>query len=188
MKYLESGGNADLVRNLEVDALGVLITILTILGIPLVLGITFNTKFPKLTDKITVWMKRFSILAFASIMIIIFASNFDLFTKYIQYIFLIVLLHNAAALSVGFFSAKSMGLDKRDCKTIAIETGIQNSALALALLFNPSIFPQDQPLGGMAFIAAWWGVWHILSGLTIAGIWSGFSLKSNREAAVETVS
>ena len=57
-------------------------------------------------------------------------------------------------------------------RTITIETGIQNSGLALVLLFNPNVFPVDLHNGGMAFIAAWWGIWHILSGLTIAGIWS----------------
>jgi len=42
----------------------------------------------------------------------------------------------------------------------------------LALLFNPAVFPQDLAIGGMAFIAAWWGVWHIISGLTIASFWT----------------
>jgi BASS family bile acid:Na+ symporter len=63
-------------------------------------------------------------------------------------------------------------------RTITIETGIQNSGLALALLFNPKIFPVDLANGGMAFIAAWWGIWHILAGLTIAGIWSRWKPKN----------
>jgi bile acid:Na+ symporter, BASS family len=76
----------------------------------------------------------------------------------------------------GYYSAAAFGLSKKNRKTIAIETGIQNSGLALALLFNPLLFPVDLPIGGMAFIAAWWGVWHIVSGLTLAGYWSNFSL------------
>jgi bile acid:Na+ symporter, BASS family len=55
---------------------------------------------------------------------------------------------------------------------VTLETGIQNSGLALVLMFNPKIFPPELELGGMTVIAAWWGVWHIISGLTIAGIWS----------------
>jgi BASS family bile acid:Na+ symporter len=78
---------------------------------------------------------------------------------------------------MGFNFAKALKLEFKERKTIAIETGIQNSGLALALLFNPLIFPADVPLGGMAFIAAWWGIWHIIAGLTIAGIWTGFRLK-----------
>jgi BASS family bile acid:Na+ symporter len=45
-------------------------------------------------------------------------------------------------------------------------------------MFNPKIFPAHLDIGGMAFIAAWWGVWHIISGLIIATIWSRKSLKN----------
>ena len=179
--YLEFGAKtADnaLVQSLSVDAVDVLQTIVMILGIPLVLGIFVNLKFPRFTESVVQWIKRFSILVFITLIAIIFGSNFDLFLKYIKYIFLIVLVHNALALTMGFYTGRLFGLAQRESKTIAIETGIQNSGLALALLFNPDVFPQDLPIGGMAFIAAWWGVWHIISGLTIAGFWSGFSLKS----------
>jgi len=65
-----------------------------------------------------------------------------------------------------------MRLPQIDRRTIAIETGIQNSGLGLALIFNPKIFPPDMELGGMAIIAAWWGIWHIVSGLSLAWFWS----------------
>lgn len=186
MKFIAANGQESLVRNLHVDSIEVLQTMVLILGLPLVAGIMFNTKFPQITAKILTFLKVFSILAFIGILVVIFLSNFEIFTTYIQYIFLIVLAHNGLALAVGYFAGKAVKLDSRDCRTISIETGIQNTALAMALLFNPSIFPQDQPLGGMAFIAAWYGVWHIISGLTLAGIWSGFSLKpKTAEAEIE---
>jgi BASS family bile acid:Na+ symporter len=65
-----------------------------------------------------------------------------------------------------------MRLPRVDRRTISIETGIQNSGLALVLMFNPKIFPPELELGGMTIIAAWWGVWHIISGLAIAGLWA----------------
>jgi len=49
---------------------------------------------------------------------------------------------------------------------VSIETGIQNSGLGLILVFN--FFGG---LGGMAITAAWWGIWHILAGLTLATFW-----------------
>jgi len=64
-----------------------------------------------------------------------------------------------------------MGQTSINSRTIAIETGIQNSGLALALIFNPKIFPIELEIGGMAFIAAWWGIWHIISGVAIAYWW-----------------
>ena len=172
----EISSNA-MVRNLEIDGLNVLITILMVLGLPLIFGVLFNTKFPELTQKLVGVIKRLSILIFIAMVGIIFSKNIDYFLQYIIYIFFIVLVHNAMALATGYYTAKLAGLDLTDRRTISIETGIQNSGLAMVLLFNPAIFPKDLPIGGMAFIAAWWGVWHIIAGLSIASVWSEFSLK-----------
>ena len=177
MEYGTTAAASEMVRNLDIDVWEVLQTIVIILGIPLVLGILTHRKLPKLTKRTLIPIKRLSIFAFLAIIVIIFTKNFDLFLTYIQYIFFIVLIHNALALAMGYFFAKSTGLEHKTRKTVAIETGIQNSGLALALLFNPDLFPPTLAVGGMTFIAAWWGVWHIISGLTMAGIWSGFSLK-----------
>ena len=103
--------------------------------------------------------------------VIMFANNYDHFVKYIYWIFVVVLIHNALALSSGYGFAKLFRLNTINSRTIAIETGIQNSGLGLVLLFNPNIFPQDLALGGMMIVTAWWGIWHIISGLTISTIW-----------------
>ncbi|MBZ0244217.1 MAG: bile acid:sodium symporter family protein, partial [Bacteroidales bacterium] len=66
------------------------------------------------------------------------------------------------------------GLNRINRRTVAIETSIQNSGLALVLLFNPRIFPPEINMGGMAFIAAWWGIWHIIAGLSVAGFWAKY--------------
>jgi BASS family bile acid:Na+ symporter len=87
-------------------------------------------------------------------------------------VFIIVLIHNALALGAGFSIATIFRLPRVDRRTISLETGIQNSGLALVLMFNPKIFPPELELGGMTIIAAWWGVWHIISGLVISTIWS----------------
>ncbi|MEQ9187669.1 MAG: bile acid:sodium symporter family protein [Cryomorphaceae bacterium] len=178
MKVCVSDASTELVRSLNIDALEVLQTIAIILGIPLLLGVAFSHKFPLLTERILVAIKRLSIFAFIAIIVLIFTKNFDTFLTYIKFIFFIVLVHNALALLMGYNLARLFKLDHKTRKTVAIETGIQNSGLALALLFNPAIFPVELAVGGMTFIAAWWGVWHIISGLTVAGFWSGFSLKS----------
>ena len=61
----------------------------------------------------------------------------------------------------------------KDRRALTIETGIQNSGLGLVLLFNPAIFDPTiwSNNGGMVVITAWWGVWHIISGLTLAYSW-----------------
>jgi BASS family bile acid:Na+ symporter len=167
---------SDLVRPLEIPFMHVLQTIVILLGIPLTLGMLINHFFPGFTDKILIHVKRLSLLAFAAIIAVMFLKNWEYFVEYIRYIFVIVLIHNAVALSMGYGFASLFRRPFRDRKTISIETGIQNSGLALVLLFNPNIFPPELAIGGMAFIAAWWGLWHLLAGLTMGGIWSGFRL------------
>ena len=71
----------------------------------------------------------------------------------------------------GYLLPKLFKVNETDCRTISIETGIQNSGLGLALIFNPRIFPPELNLGGMAMVAAWWGIWHIIAGLAISIYW-----------------
>lgn len=71
------------------------------------------------------------------------------------------------ALTLGYLTAGIFRLPEIDRKTIAIETGIQNSGLGLVLIFN--FF---NGIGGMALVAAWWGIWHILSGMFLSWFWS----------------
>lgn len=172
-----SSKQGQLVQDLSIDLWEVLQTISVILALPLALGMLMRHFQPQFTQRILVGVKRFSLFLFIGIIVAIFSSNFELFLQYIAYIFLIVLVHNALAFAAGYNLARAFRLSIQDRRTVSIETGIQNSGLALALLFNPAVFPDDLALGGMAFIAAWWGVWHIVAGITLAGLWSGLRMR-----------
>jgi len=160
-----------LLRELTINPVEMLKTVLILLGIPIVLGMLTNSYLPKLTDKIKKPIKLFSLFFFMGMVVIMFVNNYDHFVKYIFWVFIVVLIHNAIALSSGYGFAKMFRLNTQNSRTIAIETGIQNSGLGLVLLFNPNIFPQDLALGGMMIVTAWWGIWHIISGITLATIW-----------------
>jgi BASS family bile acid:Na+ symporter len=161
-----------LLRPIEIDILDMFRTVVILLGIPVALGMFVSQKFPGLTARIQKPIRRLSILIFVAFVIMAFRNNYTYFIQYIGWIFLIVLVHNSTALTSGFWFARAFGLSRLDRRTISIETGIQNSGLGLVLLFNPKIFPPELQMGGMAFIAAWWGIWHILSGLGLASFWS----------------
>ena len=176
---LERSNATQLVRPLDIDFWQMFQTVFVILGIPLLLGLFINHKWPNLAQKIIGPLKKLSILAFLAIVAFAFAKNFHHFTLYVKYVFFLVLAHNALALTTGYSLARIFKLSYRDKKTISIETGIQNSGLALVLIFNPKIFPTSLELGGMAIIAAWWGIWHMVSGLTMAYFWSGTHKKFN---------
>ena len=162
-----------LVRPLEINASQMFQTVFIILGVPMLLGVFINSKFPRLTAKILKPIKRVSILIFMAVIILAFKNNFDHFITAIKFVFFIVLIHNAIALSVGYGLGALFKRPKADRRTLAIETGIQNSGLALILIFNPKIFPPEMELGGMAIVAAWWGIWHMISGFGLAAYWSG---------------
>ena len=161
------------VPTLMIPFLPMLGQILLLLGIPIVLGMLCSKYFPKMTQKITKPAQAISIILFMGMIVVSFSQNFTLFIENLFYVFLIVLIHNAFALSTGYFGGKLFKLPVRDVRSLTVEVGIQNSGLGLVLLFNPKIFPPEiwhGFYGGMLFITAWWGIWHIVSGLTISSL------------------
>ncbi len=170
--FYNAHGAQGLLRPLEIDKAQMFQTVFILLGIPVIIGLFISKKFPKLTEKIKKPINQGSLLFFVLMVIAMLSANFSQFTSYVHLVFFIVLLHNGLALATGYFFSRINKLSIIDQRTISIETGIQNSGLALALMFNPKIFPPEMELGGMAIIAAWWGIWHIISGLTIAWYWS----------------
>ncbi len=160
---------SNLVIPFEIDAWEMIKTVFILLGIPIIIGMWFAKQFPKFTVKILKPIKILSVIFFLGFVVAAFASNFEYFLKYIHLIALIVIAHNALGFLVGYSVPALFKLPRRDRRTIAIETGIQNSGLGLVLIFNPNLF---DGLGGMAFIAAAWGIWHIISGLSLAYFWS----------------
>ena len=170
-RFLLPVGDNPYLRSLEIDPFEVGRTVLLLLGVPLVLGMLVARFAPVQTARIEAPIRLTSILLFAAIVAVAFGKNLDAFVAHIVVLFPIVLLHNGVALATGWAWATGMKLERRERKTISVEVGIQNSGLALVLLLTPSIFPSEVPIGGMAAIAAWWGIWHIVSGLAIASWW-----------------
>ncbi|MFW6096236.1 MAG: bile acid:sodium symporter family protein [Bacteroidota bacterium] len=160
---------SDIIMPIVINPWDMLRTVVVLLGIPIIIGMSFAYKFPGLTNKIKRPIKLLSILIFAGFVIIAFANNYEYFIKYIHLIFLLVLAHNALALGTGFSISSLFKIPRWDRRSVTIETGIQNSGLALVLIFNPNLF---DGLGGMAFVAAWWGIWHIVAGMILGGLWS----------------
>lgn len=159
------------IPELSIPFLPMLYQILLLLGLPIVLGIVFAKYHPNATKKITKPAQVLSILLFIGMVLVSFSQNWQIFLDNIIYVFFIVLLHNACALATGFVGAKLAKLPQKDCRSLTVEIGIQNSGLGLVLLFNPVIFPPEiwhQHYGGMLLVTAWWGIWHIVSGLTVA--------------------
>lgn len=142
-------------------------TIVLLIVLPLMLGMAINALLPKVTRIIQKPVKVLSMSIFIGFVVVAIYGNYDNLVNYLHLVFFLVLIHNALALIMGYNFARLTGLNQRDSRTISIETGIQNSGLGLILIFN--FF---DGLGGMALIAAWWGVWHLISAFSLAMLWS----------------
>ena len=157
--------------------------IMLLLGLPIVAGMAFAHYFPNATKRLLKPSQILSIILFMGMVAVSFTkvvtslgdnegvAGMDIFLA-IVFAFVVVIAHNITALSTGYGGATLFRLPRIDRRSMTIEVGIQNSGLGLILLFNENIF--DPAIwsnnGGMVFITAIWGVWHIVSGLITANI------------------
>ena len=157
---------AALLKTIHLDVADVFQTISFVIILPLAVGILLNYSKPLLAEKLSKLMKKFSLLAFGAFIVAAFAGNTKVFIANLTTIMPLVIIHNAVALTGGFVFAKLWNLEFRDIKTITFETGVQNSGLGLILIFT--FF---NGLGGMAIVAATWGIWHLVTGGVLAFYW-----------------
>ena len=170
--YLHSAAVSAEIPTLVIPLWDVFKTIFILLGIPLALGVLTSRYLPKVAAILKKPLQWLSICIFVAMVVLSFGSNLDAFLKCIQYIFLVVLVHNLLALGIGFGVGTIGKVPYKDRRTLTIETGIQNSGLGLALMLGTSLFAGFPPHGGMLVITAWWGIWHIVSGLMVATIFN----------------
>ncbi|MCV6628381.1 MAG: bile acid:sodium symporter family protein [Flavobacteriaceae bacterium] len=161
------GPTQELLQQIRISPKDMFKAIVLLLGAPLVLGMLCNHFFENWSAKAAVYFKKISVLIFLCLVGIALVKNWEHFIGYILVVFWIVVAHNLLAFGLGFGLANTMRLSSSNIKTITIETGIQNSGLGLLLIF--SFF---KGLGGMALLAAFWGIWHIVSGLILASLWN----------------
>jgi BASS family bile acid:Na+ symporter len=154
-------------EQVRLDPIELLATVFMILGVPLFFGMLVASKKPVWADRLRRPMKYFSLIAFGLFIVGALAANWKYFIHYVGFVAVAVAAHNALGLSLGYFSALLLRASRYDARAISIEVGIQNSALGLVLIFT-----YFHGLGGMAIVAAWWGVWHLISGLTLSSYWS----------------
>jgi bile acid:Na+ symporter, BASS family len=144
-----------------------LVPLISILLIPVTFGMLTNHYRPVFTSKIIKTVKRISMVIFISFIVVAIVDNTEALVKYVQLVFMMVLIQNMVGMAAGYYWAKWHRLSVPDRKAISFETGIHNSGLGLVLVFN--FFPT---LGGMMLIVAVWAIWDMISSLFVALYWS----------------
>lgn len=146
--------------------------------VPFAAGITIRRLWPRVARVAYRIVGPVSFLALAAVIAVGIANNWGIFVHHLGIVFVAVLLHDALALLIGFAIARATRLPESSTKAMTFEVGIRNAGLGLLLVFT--FFGG---LGGMALVAAWWGIWDIVAGLAVAQVWrSRTRARTAREA------
>ncbi len=156
---------AYLSQSVPVDMASMLLSILKIVVVPVAAGLAVNYFFADVVKKFSDVLAVISILSITIIIAVIFGLNQEKIAAVGASVTLAVILHNLAGLISGYYAAKWFGYDQKTCKTVAIEVGMQNSGLAVALALK--YFAPVSALPGAIF-----SIWHNISGSAAAWFWS----------------
>jgi BASS family bile acid:Na+ symporter len=160
-------------ENINVDHLSMLMSIVSMVLLPVVLGVLLNYFFHRSVKRIEPALPALSIMTIVILIAIIVALNQQKMAVIGPLVLLAVILHNLLGLSCGYGLARILGLNEKQCRTIAIEVGMQNSGLGVALAVQ--YFSPVAALPGAIF-----SIWHNIAGSLLAGYWRSSNLEEIR--------
>ena len=150
-------------KSVNVDVVGMLLSILWVVILPIVAGLIVKWLWPKFTEKTIDYLPALSSIVIALIVAIIIAANANKLMAGGLIIVVVVMLHNICGLSLGYLIGRVLGLAGAKRKAISIEVGMQNSGLASSLA---TIHFAAYPLATIP--GAIFSVWHNISGAMVA--------------------
>ena len=151
------------VKTLHVDFWSLTSKMILVLLLPLLTSMFVAEKWPAIGRRIAQPARIISIIILTMFVIVAFLNNRGILIDTFHKIFWIVLLNNGCGLLCAYFFSKALRNDEPVNRTVAIETSVHNSGLGLILIF--SFFGGNVE---MALVAAWWGIWHLVSGFAFA--------------------
>jgi len=152
-------------QKIPVSIIAMMISIFKIIIIPVSLGVLSNIYFGDTLVRLKRTFPFVSVLAIIIIIGIIVARNQPQLPQLAVPVILAVILHNSFGLLSGYLLPKFLGFDKKICRTMAIEIGMQNSGLGV--LLADKYFMATAALPGAIF-----SIWHNISGAFLAAFWS----------------
>lgn len=153
-------------RTLEVDPAGIWWSLLVLLALPMAAGMALAARRPALAQRLQKPLSRFSLVALGAFIVLGLVRDRALLGPQILPQLVVVVLHNAAGLALGALAAVAFRVGTADRRAVMIEGGMQNAGLALGII--------AVQFGGdldMVIVASLWGIWHIVSGMSLALWW-----------------
>ena len=172
----------DALQAIALPAENMVLIVVMVLAVPMVLGMLAGARFPNFARSSERYFRTASLMVFLLFVVVSFSKHWETALQVAGAVMVLVIAHNALAFAVGNVSARVARLPVNDRRAVTMEVGIQNSGLALAILFT--FYPQA---GEMLVIAGFWGVWHLVSGLLVAGYWNFCNRKQARSVAALAV-
>ncbi len=154
-------------KSVDVDVAGMLLSILWVVILPIVAGLTVKWLWPKYTEKATAYLPAVSSLAIAFIVLIVISANAHKLLVGGIVIVAVVVLHNLCGLGFGYLIGRLLRLPAPKRKAISIEVGMQNSGLASSLAtLHFAAYPMATIPGAI------FSVWHNISGAIVARLYA----------------
>jgi len=153
-------------RQIAVDPVNLMGSLVLLLAVPMSAAMLTTYRAPALAKRIRKPLARVSAVALGLFIVFVASSQFGVFIADLGRTLPLVILHNGLGLALGWIAARAARLAKADLRAVVIEGGMQNSGLALGII--AAQFGADL---AMVAVAGLWGVWHIVSGGTLALLW-----------------
>ena len=159
----------------EVPVWKMLVHIIQIVLIPIVLGLMVHHFLYSVVKKCERFLPLLSMLCILLIICIVVAGSHDRIAQVGITVIFAVIIHNGIGLLGGYWGGRLFGFDESTCRTMSLEVGMQNSALAATL--GNTYFSALSALPAAVF-----SVWHNISGSLLAGYWQGKPVKNKQKA------
>ncbi len=164
-------------KSVDVDVVGMLLSILWVIILPIVVGLIVKSLWPKFTEKATDYLPAFSSVAIAFIVAVIIAANASKLLAGGLVIVVVVMLHNLCGLVLGYLIGQLLGLAEPKKRAVSIEVGMQNSGLASSLAtLHFAAYPMATIPGAI------FSVWHNISGAMVARLYTKKNNTAGKEA------
>lgn len=155
-------------RAIDVDPLALVASLVLILALPMSAAMLTSRHAPGFAARARRPLAIFAGIALGAFIVLAIAAQWSLFLIELGRTLPVVIVHNGLGLLLGWLAALAASLPVADRRAVVIEGGMQNSGLALGI-----IAAQFDSNLAMVAVAGLWGVWHIVSGGTLAWIWRG---------------
>ena len=156
----------DLLREVSIDALDMATEVALLIGLPFVAGLAVARRWPAVSAGARRYVEPAALVLLLLIVVAGTAGQVGRYAEYVGAVALAITLQNAVSLAVGYGAGRALRLPARGVRTMTFELGVRNTGLALVLALG---FFAD--LGGVALVAALWGLWDVTTGLVLATWW-----------------